>query len=85
MPTGEQIKQFLAGTVVPLATGAIVTWLAGTKVLSVFGITGDVAAAAISQVLVFAVSAGIGLLVTHHILAGHYAPGAKAAARKRDV
>jgi hypothetical protein len=80
--TVEQIKQFLIGSVVPVIAGSLATWVTGTKVLAIFGITKEAAAAAIVQVLVFGITAGLTFLVSHHILLGHYAPAAKAAARK---
>lgn len=80
MPTQEQITQFLATTIVPLVTGALVTWLSSTKVLALFNLTATSAAKVIGAVLVFGVSAGIAYLSSHHILAGHYTPAAKAKA-----
>lgn len=82
MPTAEQIRQFLVGTVVPPIAGAVATWLVGTQVFSVFHITANAAAAEITQVLVFAVVTGIGYLTSHHILSGHWAPPAKATGKR---
>ena len=80
MPTQEQIQQFIVTTVVPLVSGALVTWLSSTQVLSIFNLTATSAAKVISAVLVFGVSAVITWLSVHHVLAGHYTPAAKAKA-----
>jgi len=82
MPTAEQLKQFLVGTIVPPIAGALATWLASTPVLAVFHITTNAAATEVTQVLVFAVVAGLSWLTAHHVLSGHYTPAAKAAAGK---
>lgn len=74
----EAIKQFLVGTVLPPVAGALATWLASTPVLAVFHITANAAAAEITQLAVFGVTAGLSWLTAHHILLGHYSPAAKA-------
>lgn len=79
MPSAEQLKQFLVGTVVPVVTGGGVTWLAGAEVLAVLHLTAGSAAAGISGVLVFGIGAGIAWLVQHNILKGLYTPAARAA------
>lgn len=78
MPTAEQLKQFLIGTVLPPLVGFLATWLASTPVLAVFHITANAAAAEITQLAVFGLSAGFTWLTGHHILKGHYTPPAKA-------
>jgi hypothetical protein len=75
----EAIKQYLVGTVIPPIVGGITTWLAGTKVLVIFGTTTNAASGAITKVLVFLAAAGLAWLAQHHILSGHYSPSAKAA------
>ena len=82
MPTAEQLRQFIVGTVIPPIAGALATWLASTQVFSVFHITANAAAAEITQVLVFGVVTGLTWLTGHHILAATYGPAAKAAAGK---
>lgn len=78
MPTVEQIKQFLASTVIPFVTSSLVTWLASTEVLALLHISTGSAAQAISGALVFGVTYGLAWLASHHILKGHYLPAAKA-------
>lgn len=78
MPTTEQLKQFIVGTILPPLVGFLATWLASTPVLAVFHITRDAAAAEITQLAVFGVSALFTWLTAHHILKGHYTPAAKA-------
>ena len=76
----EAIKQFLISTVIPPIAGALATWLASTQVFAIFHLTQSVAAAEITEGLVFLVVTGIAWLATHHILLGHYTPAAKLAA-----
>lgn len=83
--SAETIKQFIVGTVIPPIAGILATWITSTQVLSIFHITQSAAAAEITQVLVFGVVTGLTWLTQHHVLAGHYTPGAKAAARKPTV
>ncbi len=85
MPTAEQLRQFIVGTIIPPIAGALATWLASTQVFAVFHITANAAAAEITQVLVFGVVTGIAYLVNHHILSGHYTSTAKAAAAAKKV
>lgn len=79
MPTAEQLRQFVVTVLVPPIAGALATWLVGTEVLSIFGITANAAAAEITQVLVFGVVTGFAWLGTHNVLSGHYTPAAVAA------
>jgi hypothetical protein len=78
MPTAEQIKQFLIGTVLPPLVGFLATWLASQPILAVFHITREAAAAEVTQALVFGLTALFTWLSAHHILKGHYTPAAKA-------
>jgi hypothetical protein len=70
------IKQFLVGTILPPVVGALATWLSSTPMLAVFHITSNAAAAEITQLAVFGISAGLSWLTAHHILSGHYSPSA---------
>jgi hypothetical protein len=85
MPTGEQIKQFLTTAILPLIVGAATTWLAGTKVLSVFDIPVTAVSGALTGLGVFLIGAAVTWLSAHHILSAHYTPAAKAAARRPSV
>lgn len=78
MPTTEQLKQFVVGTILPPIVGFLATWLASTPVLAVFHITKDAAAAEITQLAVFGVASAFTWLTAHHVLKGHYTPEAKA-------
>ena len=85
MPNDAQLKQFIVGTLLPPIVGALVSLIASTEVLNVFNISHDQLAAWVSAVAVFGVVTVIGWLKVHHILAGHYTPAAKAAARRPGV
>lgn len=75
MPTLSQIKQYLSLTVIPVLAGALANWLVvHLHFLASFHITASGAAGVISQLGVFAVSAGLAFLASHHILKGTYAP-----------
>jgi hypothetical protein len=75
MPNLTQIKQFIVTAIVPVIAGGLATWLSSTQVLAIFHITQNSAAAAISAVLVFGITALVTYLGAHHILSGHYSPG----------
>jgi hypothetical protein len=80
MPTAEQIRQFLVGTILPPLAGVVTTWIvANVHVLNLFHITEASIAGELTQLGTFAVSAAIAWLTTHHILKGHYTPAEKAA------
>jgi predicted Na+-dependent transporter len=81
----EAVKQWILVTLVPVITGGIVTWLAGSKVLNLLHLTSSVAASTISSVIVFGVTAAFSFLASHHILAGHYSPAAKSVAQARKT
>ena len=86
MPNSEQVKQFLAHFIIPVAAAAATTWLFATvHVFNLFGISEGQVDGEIIQGLTFAVSYGLSWLTVHHILAGVYTPAAKAAARKSHV
>lgn len=74
LPTAEQIKQFLVGTILPPIAGAAATWVVGTHVLALFAISHDQLAYEITQILTFGVVSGISWLTAHHILTGSYKP-----------
>jgi hypothetical protein len=73
----EAIKQYLVGTIVPLATSSLVTWLTSAKVLAVLSLSPTTAAKDISAALIFVVTYAFGWLSQHKILAGHYTPAAR--------
>ena len=84
MPTGEQLRQFLVGVVVPVGVASLTTWLFATvHIFNLFGITEGQVSGEIDQVAIWLVTLGIAWLTQHHILAGHYSAGAKAAAAAR--
>lgn len=81
MPTAEQIKQFLAGVVIPVLAGAAATWLfVHVHFLALFHIEVSSIANLISQLGVYAVTLAVTWLTQHNILKGLYAPAAKAGA-----
>jgi hypothetical protein len=76
MPSAETIKQYLATTVIPVLSGAVANWVVlHLHFLAGFHIGAGSVAAAVSQVLIFGVGAGLGWLSLHHIFAGHWLPG----------
>jgi hypothetical protein len=73
LPTPDQLRQFLVGTVVPPIAGALATWLTThVHVLALFHIGSDSVALAVSQSLVFSVVTATSFLAGHHILTGSY-------------
>lgn len=82
LPSVDQLKQFLVGTIVPPIAGVLATWLVGTHVLDLFRISSSEVAYEITQILTFGVVTGIAWLTSHHILSGSYTPAAVAAKGK---
>lgn len=79
MPTAEQLRQFLVLTVLPVVAGAAANWLViHVHLLASFHITATSIGSVVSQLGVFGITAAIAFLTSHHILAGHYTPAAKA-------
>lgn len=78
MPTTEQIRQFLAGSVLPVVAGAAATWLVvHIHLLALFHVSANSVAGALTQLGVYAISAGLTWLTSHHILTGAYSPAAR--------
>ena len=75
MPNAAQIKAFIVGHVIPVIAGALATWLTSSQVLNIFHFTNNQVAAAISQVLVFAVTTVLAAFTSHHILLAGRAGG----------
>lgn len=81
MPSIEVIKQYLASVVVPVLSGAAANWaIVHLHFLAAFHVTAGSVAGVLSQLGVFGITAGLGWLSAHHILAGHWLPAAKKAA-----
>lgn len=87
MPTAEQIKQFLIGIILPPSISALATWIVVKVPLitTFFHISMSSVAGELSVVATFLVGWVITWLVQHKILAGHYTPAAKAAAREAHL
>ena len=79
----EAIKQFVMSSLVPLITGGLVTWLASNEVLSILHLSQESAAAIISSVVIFGLTAVLTQFGVHNVLSGNYAPASKAAAKAR--
>jgi hypothetical protein len=78
MPTAEQIKQFLAGVVLPPLAGAAATWLfIHVHFLALFHITRASVAGELVQLGVWGITTGLGWLTSHNILKGKYTLAAK--------
>jgi hypothetical protein len=79
MPSAEQIKQFLAGIVLPPLAGVAATWLfVHVHFLALFHITAASVAGELVQLGVWGITTGLSWLTTHNILKGKYTPEAKA-------
>jgi hypothetical protein len=80
MPTGEQIRQFLTGVVLPVGVGIAAAWIVATvHILNLFGITEGQVAGELTLFGTWAVTAVVTWLTQHHILKGIYAPAPVAA------
>jgi hypothetical protein len=71
-PTPEQWRQYIVSAIVPILAGAIVSWLSSDRVINVFHLNEKAVESIVSELLVFAITAGITWLSTHHILSGKY-------------
>lgn len=68
LPSLDQIKTFIVGTIVPPIAGALATWLVGTHVLNLFNISTSEVAYEVTQIATFGVVTGLTWLTNHHIL-----------------
>jgi hypothetical protein len=68
----ESVKRYVIGSVVPIAAGALATYLASKRVLNVYGISNGEAVTLITGGLTFVVTASASWLTTHHIFKGTY-------------
>jgi hypothetical protein len=68
LPTVDQIKTFIVGTIIPPIAGALATWLIGTHVLAIFNISSSEIAYEVTQIGTFGVVTGLTWLTNHHIL-----------------
>lgn len=76
MPSAETIKQFFATVVIPPLAGALSTWIfTSVHFLSIFHISANQTAKAVTELAVFGVTAGLAWLTSHHVLKGTYAKG----------
>ncbi len=73
MPSLEQIRQYLVTVVVPVLAGALGNWIViHLHFLAAFHISAGSVAAAVSQIVVFGLTALFAFLAAHHILKGTY-------------
>jgi hypothetical protein len=81
LPTAEQIRQFLLGTVVPPVVGAVTTLLFNKLGLlaTFFHLTETSVAAEVAQLVTWGVTTGLAWLTTHHVLRGTWTPAQRAA------
>lgn len=87
MPTAEQIKTFLLGTVLPPVVGAVTTLLFNKLgLLATFFHLGEATVGAeIAQLATWGVTTGLAWLTTHHVLRGTYTPAARAAREVQTI
>lgn len=77
MPTVNQIRTYLAQTILPVLAGAASNWLIiHVHLLATFHIGASSVASAITQLGVFVIGAALAWLTGHHILKGSYEPPA---------
>lgn len=75
----EAIKQFLVTAILPILVGTASNWLLiHVHLFATFHITEATVAGDLTQLGVFAISAGLTWLASHKILLGAYQPSAKA-------
>lgn len=81
LPSGEQIKQFLLGVVLPPVVGFVATYLTvHVPLLSTFfHVSAGQIGAELTTVVTFGVTTLIAWLTQHHVLSGHYTAAARAA------
>lgn len=84
MPSLEVVKQYLATTLLPLVAGLAANWLfVHLSWFAQIGVSAGSIEGIITQLGVVGLTAVFAWLGAHHILSGHYAAPAKAAAAAR--